>query len=87
VCVRGGRKGEGVSASAVPNTFRIGFLRPIVFLRIRSSGFPSQSIDKLSQRFRSLAVALHPDKCSLEKASEAFHRVNEAYKNLLRYAV
>ena len=37
----------------------------------------------LANRFRHLAMRLHPDKCALPTADEAFKRVNEAYQLLV----
>jgi DnaJ-class molecular chaperone len=36
----------------------------------------------IRRSYKQLAVALHPDKCSLEHAAEAFQRLHKAYTNL-----
>jgi len=40
----------------------------------------------LRRRYREMAVQLHPDKCKVEGASDAFHRVVLAYQQLIKYA-
>ena len=41
----------------------------------------------LTQSYRELARSLHPDKCALPRAKQAFQRVKEAYENLSKDAV
>ena len=41
----------------------------------------------LTQAYRELAKILHPDKCALPRAKQAFQRVKEAYENLSKDAV
>ena len=41
----------------------------------------------LTQSYRELARSLHPDKCALPPAKQAFQRVKEAYENLSKNAV
>ena len=41
----------------------------------------------LTQSYRELAKSLHPDKCALPRAKQAFQRVKEAYENLSKDAV
>ena len=41
----------------------------------------------LTQSYRELARSLHPDKCALPRAKQAFQRVKEAYENLSKNAV
>lgn len=43
------------------------------------------NLAQVRKNYRALAVILHPDKCKLEGAAEAFQRVNAAYKNLSKY--
>eukprot|EP00798_Chlamydomonas_sp_ICE-L_P025856 gene25856-11528_t len=40
------------------------------------------SMAQVKKTYRQLAMALHPDKCKVEGASEAFQRVNQAYNKL-----
>ena len=40
----------------------------------------------LTQSYRELAKSLHPDKCALPRAKQAFQRVKEAYENLSKDA-
>lgn len=47
----------------------------------------ASSAAEVRSRYRQLAVALHPDKCSVPGAKEAFARVHAAYQNLLKYTV
>jgi len=42
--------------------------------------------DTIRQRYREMAKALHPDKCSDPRAKDAFQRLFEAYSNLTSYA-
>jgi hypothetical protein len=37
------------------------------------------------KRYREMAVQLHPDKCSVPRASDAFHRLVKAYQQLVKY--
>jgi len=40
------------------------------------------TLSQVRKSYRQLAMGLHPDKCKLEGANEAFQRLNLAYKNL-----
>jgi curved DNA-binding protein CbpA len=40
------------------------------------------SLSQVKKSYRQMAIALHPDKCRLEGAAEAFQRVGTAYANL-----
>ena len=41
-------------------------------------------MDDVRRRYKLLAKALHPDKCDLPRADEAFKRVAEAFRLLIR---
>ncbi|ANQ09721.1 DNAJ protein [Plasmodium coatneyi] len=41
-------------------------------------------MEKIKSKYRRLSVLIHPDKCKIEKASEAFHILNKAYEELKR---
>jgi DnaJ family protein C protein 8 len=41
------------------------------------------SEEELKKRFRMLSILVHPDKCKHEKAFDAFHLIEQAYKTLL----
>ena len=43
---------------------------------------PDTSEDDARKRYRLLAVKLHPDKCSIPRAEEAFKRISEANRCL-----
>ncbi|KAF5843906.1 hypothetical protein DUNSADRAFT_28 [Dunaliella salina] len=43
---------------------------------------PGTSVEQVRQRFKCIALALHPDKCSLPGAKEAFQRLSDAYDRL-----
>lgn len=45
---------------------------------------PGCSSAALKKRYRELAVRLHPDKCKVEGASDAFQRAHTAYQELLK---
>jgi hypothetical protein len=53
---------------------------PLAVLGLREAGHPS--IEDVRRRFRHLAMRLHPDKCSLPRADEAFKRASEAVRLL-----
>ncbi|KAA6418355.1 MAG: dnaJ protein subfamily C member 27-like [Trebouxia sp. A1-2] len=40
----------------------------------------------IKRKYKELAVALHPDKCKEEGATDAFQRLVKAYQNLFKYA-
>ncbi|KAK9843550.1 hypothetical protein WJX81_008423 [Elliptochloris bilobata] len=46
---------------------------------------PGASAAALRRRYREMAVALHPDKCKVDGATNAFQRMVQAYQNLLRF--
>ena len=41
------------------------------------------SEEEVKKKFRMLSILVHPDKCRHEKASDAFHLLEQAYKQLL----
>lgn len=47
---------------------------------------PGASMAAVRKSYRALAVALHPDKCKLEGAADAFQRINKAYNSLAKHA-
>ena len=40
----------------------------------------------IRKKYKEMAVALHPDKCKVEGASDAFRRLVQAQQNVLKYA-
>ena len=40
----------------------------------------------IRKRYKEMAVALHPDKCCVDGAVDAFRRIVQAQQNLLKYA-
>ena len=40
---------------------------------------------QVKERYKDLARRLHPDKCQLAAATEAFQKVSRAYNNLLAH--
>lgn len=46
---------------------------------------PGADAASVRRRYREMAVQLHPDKCKVEGASDAFHRVVLAYQQLTKY--
>jgi DnaJ family protein C protein 8 len=38
---------------------------------------------EIKKKFRMLSVLVHPDKCKHERASDAFHLLEQAYKTLM----
>ena len=45
---------------------------------------PQEASDaEIKKRFKQLSILVHPDKCKHEKASDAFHILEQAYKTLL----
>ncbi|CAG9471859.1 unnamed protein product [Plasmodium vivax] len=42
------------------------------------------NMEMIKSKYRRLSVLIHPDKCKIEKASEAFHILNKAYEELKR---
>ena len=53
---------------------------PLKVLGLREEHYPT--VDDVRRRFRHLAMRLHPDKCSLARAEEAFKRLSAAYRLL-----
>ncbi|KAK2080065.1 hypothetical protein QBZ16_002461 [Prototheca wickerhamii] len=43
---------------------------------------PGASAAEAKKRYRQMAIALHPDKCDVPRAGEAFHRVVTAYRSI-----
>lgn len=41
------------------------------------------SEEEIKKRFRMLSILVHPDKCRHDKASDAFHLLEQAYKKLM----
>ena len=46
---------------------------------------PGVDAAAIRKRYRELAIRLHPDKCKLPGASEAFHRLVKAYQQITKY--
>ncbi|SBT80601.1 DnaJ protein, putative [Plasmodium malariae] len=44
--------------------------------------FENINMEIIKSKYRRLSVLIHPDKCKIEKASEAFHILNKAYEEL-----
>ena len=44
---------------------------------------PEASEAEIKKKFRMLSIMVHPDKCRHEKASDAFHLLEQAYKTLM----
>ncbi|GAW83280.1 DnaJ protein [Plasmodium gonderi] len=42
------------------------------------------NMEEIKSKYRRLSVLIHPDKCKIEKANEAFHILNKAYEELKR---
>eukprot|EP00955_Chlamydomonas_euryale_P075959 362507-Chlamydomonas_euryale.AAC.9 len=42
------------------------------------------SLSQVRKSYRTLAIALHPDKCKTEGAADAFQRVQQAYSKLVK---
>ncbi|SBT46939.1 DnaJ protein, putative [Plasmodium ovale wallikeri] len=40
------------------------------------------NMDIIKSKYRRLSILIHPDKCKIEKANEAFHILNKAYEDL-----
>ena len=38
---------------------------------------------EIKKRFRMLSILVHPDKCKHERAPDAFHVLEQAYKTLI----
>eukprot|EP00884_Botryococcus_braunii_P000883 jgi/Botrbrau1/10796/Bobra.0064s0002.1 len=47
---------------------------------------PGTAAADIKRRFREMAISLHPDKCKVEGASDAFQRMAAAYQNVLKFA-
>jgi curved DNA-binding protein CbpA len=41
---------------------------------------------EIRRKYKVMAVALHPDKCRIDGAADAFRRIVQAQQNLLKYA-
>ena len=44
---------------------------------------PEASEPEIKKKFRMLSILVHPDKCRHEKAADAFHLLEQAYKTLM----
>ena len=44
---------------------------------------PEASEEEIKKKFRMLSILIHPDKCRHERASDAFHLLEQAYKTLM----
>lgn len=44
---------------------------------------PEASEPEIKKKFRMLSILVHPDKCKHEKAADAFHLLEQAYKTLM----
>jgi DnaJ domain len=47
---------------------------------------PGADSASVKRRYREMAIQLHPDKCRVPKAGDAFHRLVKAYQQLSKYA-
>lgn len=47
---------------------------------------PGADAASVRRRYREMAVQLHPDKCKVDRAGDAFHRLVKAYQQLVKYA-
>lgn len=55
------------------------FVNPYDILEVGAEA----SQEEIKKRFRMLSILVHPDKCRHEKASDAFHLLEQAYKQLM----
>lgn len=55
------------------------FVNPYDILEVGAEA----SEEEIKKRFRMLSILVHPDKCRHEKASDAFHLLEQAYKQLI----
>lgn len=55
------------------------FVNPYDILEVGAEA----SEQEIKKRFRMLSILVHPDKCRHEKASDAFHLLEQAYKQLM----
>ena len=55
------------------------FLNPFEVLSLS----PDSSDDQIKRKYRSLTLLIHPDKCKLPNASDAFHILEQSYKSLI----
>jgi len=44
---------------------------------------PEAAEEEIKKKFRMLSILIHPDKCRHERASDAFHLLEQAYKTLM----
>jgi hypothetical protein len=47
---------------------------------------PGADATSVKKRYREMAIQLHPDKCKVPKAGDAFHRLVKAYQQISKYA-
>eukprot|EP01060_Flectonema_neradi_P025612 TRINITY_DN34409_c0_g1_i1.p1 TRINITY_DN34409_c0_g1~~TRINITY_DN34409_c0_g1_i1.p1 ORF type:complete len:246 (+),score=47.20 TRINITY_DN34409_c0_g1_i1:44-739(+) len=52
------------------------------WFKILSLDIENASVDEVKKSFRAIAIAIHPDKCKLPGAKDAFGLADQAYKNL-----
>ena len=55
------------------------FVNPYDILEVGAEA----SEEEIKKKFRMLSILVHPDKCRHEKAADAFHLLEQAYKQLL----
>lgn len=55
------------------------FVNPYDILEIGAEA----SDEEIKKKFRMLSILVHPDKCRHEKAADAFHLLEQAYKTLM----
>ena len=55
------------------------FVNPYDILEVGAEA----SEEEIKKKFRMLSILVHPDKCRDEKAPDAFHLLEQAYKTLM----
>mmetsp|Transcript_23023 Transcript_23023/g.16352 ORF Transcript_23023/g.16352 Transcript_23023/m.16352 type:complete len:130 (+) Transcript_23023:115-504(+) len=55
------------------------FVNPYDILEVGAEATETE----IKKKFRMLSILVHPDKCKEERASDAFHLLDQAYKTLL----
>jgi len=56
----------------------------VFFVLLYTQLNPGASADQIRRSFKAMAMAIHPDKCSLPAAAEAFQRLSTAYNRLCK---